>query len=240
VKNGKTFSPPESPAELAKRLSLPFGDDLRLLTRALTHTSYLNEYSDAPDDNERLEFLGDAVLDFVVAAWLYRHCPEMREGALTQIRSSLVRTEQLAEFARQIELGRALRLGRGERNAGGQDRPALLCAAFEALIGAIYLQAGIPAVEAFFYPFLEASREKISDILAGVQISNPKSVLQEWTQANHLGIPRYKLVGESGPDHAKTFEVEVFVDGKRYGIGRGSSKNAAEQEAARDALRSLS
>lgn len=239
----KRNSPPavESPEAFAKRLSLPFGKDLRLLTRALTHTSYVNEYNGRMEDNERLEFLGDAVLDFVVGAWLYRHCPEMREGDLTKIRSALVRTEQLAEFARQINLGDALRLGRGERNSGGQNRPALLCAAFEALVGAMYLKAGISAVEAFVHPFLERSREKISDILAGEKIDDPKSRLQEWTQSQEqkLGLPQYAIVNESGPDHAKTFEVEVTIQGKVYGRGRGSSKSLAERDAARAALESL-
>lgn len=132
----------ESPQELANRLGLKFKDWL-LLSRALTHRSYLNEHPEAIEDNERLEFLGDAVLDFLVAVWLYHRYPEMPEGDLTRMRSALVHTEQLAEFARRIGLGRALRLGRGEAQAGGRDRPSLLCDTFEALIGAIYLDQGL-------------------------------------------------------------------------------------------------
>src|SRR5512136_786819 len=132
----------ETPQAMAKRLGLQFHDML-LLNRALTHRSYLNEHPEALEDNERLEFLGDAVLDFAVGAWLYQHFPEMAEGDLTRMRSALVHTERLAEFARRIDLGRAIHLGRGEVQAGGQDKDALLCDTFEAVVGALYLSAGI-------------------------------------------------------------------------------------------------
>ncbi len=128
----------ESPQDLAQRLGLKF-KDLLLLSRALTHRSYLNEHPEALEDNERLEFLGDAVLDFVVGAWLYNQFPEMPEGDLTRLRSALVYTDQLAIFARDIQLGKAMRLGRGEVQAGGKERTPLLCDTFEAVIGAIFL-----------------------------------------------------------------------------------------------------
>ncbi len=131
----------ESLRDFSERLGLNFPDPL-LLTRALTHRSFLNEHPEALEDNERLEFLGDAVLDFLVGAWLYNRFPEMSEGNLTRLRSALVRTESLAEFARQIDLGSVLLLGHGESEGGGRDRIALLCGAFEALIGAIYLEGG--------------------------------------------------------------------------------------------------
>ncbi len=226
----------ESPLELAQRLSLPFLDDPYLLTRALTHTSYLNENDDVLDDNERLEFLGDAVLDFVVGAWLFDRRPEMREGELTRARSALVRTEQLAEFARQINLGRAMRLGRGELRTGGYDRPALLCATFEALIGALYLQAGFKAVEEFFNPLLDAVDDAIID---GTKNNDPKSRLQEWTQARKMGIPHYVTISEAGPDHAKVFEIETHINGKVYGKGTGQSKSVATQLAAKATLKML-
>ena len=130
-----------APQELAARMGVSFNDGL-LLSRALTHRSYLNEHSEAIEDNERLEFLGDAVLDFVVGAWLYNRYPEMPEGDLTRMRSALVYTEQLAKFAGMLDLGSALRLGRGEDQAGGRERSTLLCDAFEAVIGAIYLDMG--------------------------------------------------------------------------------------------------
>src|SRR5512133_2013793 len=150
----------EAPQEFARRLRLPFSDWL-LLSRALTHRSYLNEHTDALEDNERLEFLGDAVLDFVVGAWLYNRYPEMPEGDLTRMRSALVYTEQLAEFARQVELGSAMRLGRGEMAANGRERPALLCDCFEAVVGALYLDSGISAVLDFISPLLEEASEEI-------------------------------------------------------------------------------
>ena len=226
----------ESPLELAKRLSLPFLDNPSLLTRALTHTSYLNENEDATDDNERLEFLGDAVLDFVVGAWLFDHRPEMREGELTRARSALVRTEQLADFAREIDLGRAMRLGKGEQRTGGYKRNALLCATFEALIGAIYLQAGLDSVQTFFNPLLN---EFAHEIIDAPSLSDHKSRLQEWTQARKKGIPRYKTISESGPDHAKVFEVEVHLDGESYGRGSGKSKSVAAQIAAKNTMEML-
>ncbi len=226
----------ESPLELAERLSLPFLDNPYLLTRALTHTSYLNENEDALDDNERLEFLGDAVLDFVVGAWLFDRRPEMREGELTRARSALVRTEQLAKFARQINLGNAMRLGKGEQRTGGQNRSALLCGTFEALIGAIYLKADLDAVKDFFCPILDAAGDEIVD---GTTLNDAKSRLQEWTQANRMGIPHYITVSETGPDHAKIFEIETHVNGKVYGKGSGQSKSVATQLAAKASLEML-
>ena len=141
----------ESPDEFEARVGLNFSKT-SLLRKALTHRSYINENPDVLEDNERLEFLGDAVLDFLVGAWLYNRFPEMREGELTRLRSALVRTEELAAFGRQIDLGRAIRLGRGELQAGGRERKAMLCATFEALIGALYLDADLEGVEAFLKP----------------------------------------------------------------------------------------
>ncbi len=226
----------ESPLEFARRLSLPFVDDPYLLTRALTHTSYYNENPDVLDDNERLEFLGDAVLDFVVGAWLYEHCPDMREGELTKARSALVRTETLADFARKINLGNAMRLGKGERRTGGADRAALLCGTFEALIGAIYEKAGLDAVKDFFFPMLDLSSD---EIINGTPLTDVKSRLQEWTQARGMGIPHYVVVAETGPDHAKTFEVETHIGENVYGKGSGPSKSAATRLAAAATLKML-
>ncbi len=227
--------PLEAPRELAQRLGLPFSDML-LLSRALTHRSYLNEHPEALEDNERLEFLGDAVLDFVVGAWLYNRYPEMPEGDLTRMRSALVYTEQLAQFARKIGLGGAMRLGRGEAQAGGRDRSALLCDTFEALIGALYLDAGIDAVLNFIAPLLEEAAE---EILILRKIDDPKSMFQEWAQSEGYGAPQYLTRSSIGPDHSKLFEVDVMLRGEVYGTGSGPSKQAAAKEAARDALRKL-
>jgi ribonuclease-3 len=219
------------------RLSgLSFSNHL-LLTRALTHRSYLNEHPEALEDNERLEFLGDAVLDFLVGAWLYNRFPEMREGELTRLRSALVRTEQLADFAVRMDLGKVLRLGRGEGQAGGRKRIALLCAVFEAVVGALYLDSGIEAVRAFIEPLLESAAYQI---IATHRDQDPKSILQELIQGQGYSAPIYRTVGASGPEHMKTFEVEVLVNDKVYGKGVGLSKQAATKAAAHAALAALS
>lgn len=223
----------ESAFDLSRRLGLPFSN-LALLTRAFTHRSYVNENPDSLEDNERLEFLGDAVLDFVVGAWVYHRFPEMPEGELTKIRSAIVRNDQLALFARRLNLGGALRLGRGEFASGGRQRDGLLGSLFEALVGALYLDAGLKTVEAFVHPLLEESCEFILD-----EIHDPKSRLQEWAQSEKLGTPQYITVGSTGPDHAKVFEVEVRIQGLTYGRGHGSSKQVAARIAAQTALESL-
>lgn len=222
----------EIPAGLAQRLGLPF-KDISVLTRALTHRSYINEHPEVLEDNERLEFLGDAVLDFVVGAWLYQHYPEMAEGLLTRMRSAMVRTEQLAAFARQLQLGKAMRLGNGEDQAGGRERDVLLCATFEALVGAIYLQAGITCTQDFIHPLLE---QTACDIELQPDFHDPKSRLQEWSQAQGLGIPYYETTRAVGPDHNRLFDVQVSIDGKVMGCGSGTSKQSAARAAAQNAL----
>ena len=225
----------ESAQSLAARLNLPF-KNTTLLSRALTHRSFINENPNALEDNERLEFLGDAVLDFLVGAWLYNQFPEMAEGYLTRMRSALVGTRQLAAFARQLELGNALRLGRGEDEGGGRTRSTLLCATFEAIVGALYLDAGIEAVRDFIEPMLEPVAEKIIEKREDL---DPKSTLQEWAQAHGKGVPFYREVGISGPDHARVYTFEVVIDGTTYATGEGSSKQAAGKSAAAEALKTL-
>jgi ribonuclease-3 len=223
----------EPASDLSRRLGLTFSN-LSLLTRALTHRSYVNENPNSTEDNERLEFLGDAVLDFIVGAWVYHRFPEMPEGDLTRMRSALVRNDQLAKFARTLNLGPAFRLGRGEHMSGGYLRDGLLGSLFEAVIGALYLDAGLEAAESFVSPLLEAVRESVL-----TRIHDPKSQLQEWVQAQKMAAPRYKTVATTGPDHAKQFEVEVEIAGQVAGRGHGSSKHLAEQDAATNALDSL-
>ncbi len=225
----------EVPQKFAKRNDLKFNDML-LLCRALTHRSFLNEHPDAIEDNERLEFLGDAVLDFVVGAWLYNEMPEMPEGDLTKYRSALVHTEQLANFAKAIDLGKALRLGKGELLAGGKSKPALLCDAFEAVVGAIYLDQGIDGVKEFIIPKIQ---EAMKDIISNHKGEDPKSRLQELIQAQNLPVPQYRVLRELGPDHSKIYEVEVSVGEKSIGKGRGTSKQMATKKAALDALEQL-
>ena len=223
----------ESASELSRRLNLTFSN-LSLLTRALTHRSYVNENPKSTEDNERLEFLGDAVLDFIVGAWVYHRFPEMPEGDLTKLRSALVRNDQLAAFARRLGLSQGLRLGRGEFITGGSHRDALLGSTFEAVIGAIYLDGGLEAVEAFVNPLLEEARESVL-----TKIHDPKSELQEWAQAQKMGAPHYHTIAISGPDHARVFEVEVLINERVVGKGLGTSKHAAQHVAATDALNNL-
>jgi ribonuclease III len=225
----------EAPEELASRLELPFKDVL-LLSRALTHRSYLNEHPEALEDNERLEFLGDAVLDFLVAAWLYNRFPEMLEGDLTRMRSALVHTERLADYALKIDLGKAMRLGKGETLSGGHRRLPLLCDTFEAVVGALYLDSGIESVLKFMTPLLD---EASDEILAKNQLDDPKSALQEWAQAQGIPTPQYLIKNSSGPEHSKVFEVEVMINGEIIGSGTGRSKQTAAKEAAQQAINQL-
>jgi ribonuclease-3 len=209
-------------------------EDKTLLQRALTHRSYLNENQSYPlADNERLEFLGDAVLDFVVGEDLFHRFPDEDEGTLTSLRAALVCTRALADFASQIGLGRYLLLGRGEDDGGGRQRPAVLCGAFEALVGALYLDQGIERVNAFVAPLFQPA---LQDILHNDLDKDSKSVLQELSQA-HLGYtPRYQTVEAAGPDHDKIFTVAATINGIVYGKGQGHSKQVAAQTAAAEAL----
>ncbi|MBI3244442.1 MAG: ribonuclease III [Chloroflexi bacterium] len=220
-------------AELQQQAGFTF-HNVELLRRALTHRSYLNEHAEESEDNERLEFLGDAVLDFLVGAMLYHRFPEMQEGQLTRLRSALVRAEQLAGLARQLELGQYIRLGKGEDDAGGRERDTLLGDVFEAILGGLYLDSGLEAVKEFVERLLlpvaaEVAREQ-SDIDA-------KSYFQEWAQSELNHTPQYVTVSAEGPDHEKTFAVEVRVNGEVYGAGAGRSKQAAARAAAMDALK---
>ncbi len=223
----------EPASDLALRLGLKFTRPA-LLIRALTHRSYVNEHPEVKEDNERLEFLGDAVLDFIVGAWVFNRFPEMAEGNLTKVRSALVRNERLATFARQFDLGRALRLGRGEIGSGGRNREGLLGSTFEAVIGALYLDSGLGAVEAWMNPVLEGARQTVLN-----EIHDPKSQFQEWTQSEKIGTPIYQVTGTSGPDHARMFEMDVLIGGTVQGHGSGPSKQTAERAAAADALSRL-
>jgi len=223
-------------SEAEHALNLSFSNKA-LLQRALTHRSYLNENPDYPlEDNERLEFLGDAVLDFVTADYLYHRLPEMPEGRLTNLRSALVRTERLAQFALDFGLGKFLFLGRGEEDSGGRERLALLCDAFEAVIGALYLDNGISAVRDYVLKIMEPA---LMEILDSETDKDAKSRLQELAQSNLRITPTYRTVDEHGPDHAKEFTVEALIGSRAYGQGTGYSKQTAAQAAAENALKTL-
>jgi ribonuclease-3 len=223
-------------ATVERALGLDFHDE-SMLQRALTHRSYLNENPDyLYDDNERLEFLGDAVLDFVVGEYLYERFPEKDEGTLTSLRAALVCTQSLSQFANQIQLGDHLLLGRGEAEGGGRRRPAVLCGAFEALIGALYLDLGLERVRAFIMPMFEPA---LDNILQNNLDRDPKSVLQELSQAYLGHTPRYQTVSTRGPDHDRLFTVAVMINGVAYGKGEGRSKQASAQAAAAEAIEQL-
>ena len=209
-----------------------------LLTQALTHRSFVNEYEGAGStpDNERLEFLGDAVLDLIVADMLYRKFPHVDEGELTQLRAALVKTESLARLGARFRLGEYLRVGHGEEISGGRERLTILCRAFEAVIGAIYLDQGMDAVIDFVVPPLLELLDHI--IERGLHI-DARSALQERIQARLNITPDYRVTGAEGPEHAKEFRVEVAIGDTFIGSGVGSSKRAAAQEAARAALKQL-
>jgi ribonuclease III len=217
-----------------KILGIQFNDP-ELLTQALTHRSFVNEYDgeEAILDNERMEFLGDAILDVIVADMLFKKFPDVSEGELTQLRAALVKTESLATLAIKFNLGTYLRIGRGEESSGGRDRQNNLCRGFEAVIGAMYLDSDIKTVEEFILPSLG---EMLDYVIEHNLHIDARSELQERIQATLSITPSYRVAGADGPDHAKEFHVEVIIGETIIGAGVGTSKRSAAQEAARAAL----
>lgn len=207
-----------------------------LLTRALTHKSWLNENGATSGSYERLEFLGDAVLELVVSRALFEHYPDKQEGVLTLARSSIVNNKgNLAVIARKLNLGQELILGKGEEAVGGRDKSSILADIMEAIIGAIYLDLGLEEASKFIEKHILADMpENLQE-----QLKDPKTLLQERAQAKNLPTPRYEVVSEKGPDHSKTFEIAVKMRGKLYGKGAGSSKLEAEKIAAANTLDEL-
>ncbi|SRR6266700_3540759 len=203
-----------------------------LLTLALTHRSYIYETpGEGQSSNERLEFLGDSILALISADYLYRAFPRLSEGELTDVRAVLVRTETLADFARDISLGTFLLMGKGEQHSGGGKR--VLASAFEALLGAIYLDQGLAEVQAFLLPRLEPLAQTIIEKRL---FKDNKSLFQELAQAHDGITPLYRLVSQEGPSHNREFTIEVLVGESIAGRGQGRNKQTAEQEAARSAL----
>ncbi|MBI1259365.1 MAG: ribonuclease III [Chloroflexi bacterium] len=208
-----------------------------LLQQALTHRSYVNEHDEEDlSDNERLEFLGDAVLDFISGEMLYRRFPDMPEGDMTRLRAALVRTESLAALAVKCRLGEALRMGKGEEKGGGRERLNNLCGGFEAVIGALYLDQGLEAVKSFMLPQLS---ERLEQVFAEQLDKDARSILQEISQATYNLTPMYRLVDAFGPEHEKEFTFEALIGEQVVGHGVGRSKQAASQAAAQNALEAL-
>ena len=215
--------------------------DLGLLEHALTHRSRAHEdASGGVIDNESLEFLGDAVLGFVIADMLFVRFPTHSEGYKSKVKAGIVSAASLARLAEEIDLGRFVLLGRGEEKTGGRQKHAILADSFEALIAAIYLDGGIDAARAFivsrFGPLISAAGDQAADASF---TEDWKSALQEWLQANGRGLPNYRLASAEGPDHRKRFDIEVMVGGEGIGRAVGRSKKEAEQQAAKEALAKL-
>ena len=207
-------------------------NDKELLIEALSHSSYANEKRKGRNSNERLEFLGDSVVSIVVSQYLFEHFTHLPEGELTKIRASLVCEKSLYEFAKQIDLGEHILLGKGEENTGGRERVSILADAFEAVIAAVFLDGGLEAAKRHILKFIP----KDIDDRKPVSFSDHKTILQEIIQKNPEEKVEYKLVGQSGPDHNKAFKVQVRLNSNVIGTGIGRSKKEAEQMAAKEAL----
>ncbi len=205
-----------------------------LLEMAMTHSSYANEHrGDHTQHNERLEFLGDSVLGFVTADYLFTHYPDLPEGELTKLRAAVVCEGALCEIAREIGIQREIRLGHGEETGGGRKRPSILADATEALLGAIYLDGGIEPARAFVLRFIP---RKVDVAVAGGAFKDYKTMLQEIVQKNKQETLQYRLAGQAGPDHDKRFTMELLLNSNVFASGTGHSKKEAEQLAAKKAL----
>lgn len=221
--------------QFIEKLNLKFKNP-QILKLAFTHRSYLNENKEAKTSNERLEFLGDAVLSFIISSYLYSLHPFDTEGDLTNLRSYIVKTESLATASKELELGKYLLMSRGEELSGGRENIQLLANTFEALLGAIYLDQGIEEVKLMVKKFLLPNFE--NELKIGPP-KDAKSRLQEVVQQSSKRSPFYRVLGTKGPDHLRTFRVSVFINGKEFGTGEGNSKQDAEEMAAGKALEKL-
>jgi ribonuclease-3 len=210
--------------ELQKSLGYQFKDE-KLITEALTHRSYTKDFN-----NERLEYLGDAVLDLIVGEYLYHLFPKAEEGMLSKLRAALVNEDAFYKLAKRLNLGKYLFLSPAEENNGGRDKPSILSSAFEALIGALYLEAGFDKAKEVA---LNLIKDEYSQINPDELLKDYKTTLQEITQAHFGVVPEYRLINAVGPDHKKEFEIGVFINDKEYARAKGRSKKAAQQEGAR-------
>jgi ribonuclease III len=223
-------------------IKLPEFKDESLFIQSLTHRSYINEHPQEKDNNERLEFLGDAVLGYLVGELLYRRYEDMSEAQLTRLRSELVNEKQLAKFAIALGIGDKMRLGKGAEKDRGRENPSLLSDTLEAIIGAYYLDSTITPVRAFvkklFTPVADSIVFPTSDT-DPQNLVDSKNRFQQWALANFGKNPEYAIIDQDGPDHAKEFTAEVYVNGKMYGVGRGRRKQDAEKKAAEVALKKV-
>jgi ribonuclease III len=222
--------------EIEKKLGIVFKDKT-LLDVALTHRSYLNEHKEASlQNNERIEFLGDAVLELIISSYLFKSYPNKSEGELTNIRAAVVRTESLAEESRNLGIGEYLRMSKGEKESGGRDKDYLLANTFEAVLGAIYQDQGIDVCK----DYLERTLlKKVDRIVENNLFIDPKTQAQEIIQAQFKVTPIYEVIKQEGPDHDKKFTVALKINNKEIAVGTGSSKQKAEEEAAKTTVELL-
>jgi ribonuclease-3 len=216
--------------DLQKSLGYQFRDE-KLITEALTHRSYTKEFN-----NERLEYLGDAVLDLIVGEYLYHLFPDAEEGMLSKLRAALVNEDAFYKLAKRLNLGEYLFLSPAEENNGGRDKPSILSSAFEAIIGALYLEAGFDKAKEVA---LDLIKKEYSNINPRELLKDYKTTLQEITQAHFGVVPEYRLIKAVGPDHKKEFEIAVYINDKEYARAKGRSKKAAQQEGARLTIEKL-
>jgi ribonuclease-3 len=216
--------------------NLPSFVNQQLFEQAFVHRSYLNETREHMESNERLEFLGDSILSFIISNYLYRTYPEFNEGILTNLRSLVVNTKSLAESARSLEFGKLLKLSHGEEESKGRENESLLANSFEAFLGALFIDQGVEPVEIFLR---EVIFPKIDVHVQTKTFKDPKSLLQEYVQSKKQPSPLYKVIGEDGPPHAKHSTIGVFVQEKLLGEGEGKSKQEGEENAAKQALEKL-
>lgn len=217
-------------------MTIPTFNNPQLFDQVFTHRSYLNETKQHIVSNERLEFLGDSILSFIVSSHIYTKYPHHTEGDLTNLRSILTNTETLSQLGQQLNLGTHLKLSRGEETGGGRNNKTILANTYEALLGGVFLDQGLEAARQFVTTTILDREDEIVTIQG---LKDPKSHLQEIVQESRKLSPVYSIVQEEGPDHARIYTVEVLVGEKRYGIGTGRSKQEAEKNAAKDALSHL-
>lgn len=217
-------------------MNIPTFKNKDLEFQVFTHRSYLNESNSARHSNERMEFLGDSILSFVVSSRIYEEYPNLKEGELTNLRSILTNTETLYLVAKELNLGEKLKLSKGEEASGGRTNKSLLANTYEAVVGGLFLDQGLGAVEQFIS---ETILKKIDTIIQDQGLKDPKSNLQEILQDKYKDSPTYEIINEEGPDHARIYTVRVKIGEKELGQGIGKSKQEAEKKAAREALKKL-
>ena len=210
-------------------MSIPQFKNKKLFEQAFTHRSYLNEAKEKVSSNERLEFLGDSIISFVISDYLFSRYPQFNEGILTNMRSLLVNTKSLAKVARELNLGEHLKLSKGEEDSKGRQNQSLLADSFEAFVGALFLDSGIDITKGFL---IQVFSQRVQDLEKERSFKDPKSLLQEYVQSRKQSSPQYKVINELGPAHSRVFTMGVFIQNKLFGEGKGKSKQEAEENAA--------